>query len=139
MKVLLRTLVLFGLYAVVLAVLLVARGNGNTGNVAGLLLLSPVILGALIWGYIDGPSTTFDRFIFRWMAVGLVLAIFSTLLASIVSGALDSLWRDIVAVVPLFASLVTFPAVVAGGISKLVGGGRHRGVSSQDAVSEAKQ
>jgi hypothetical protein len=137
MTVLLRTLVLFGLYAVVLAVLLVARGNGNTGDVGGLLLLSPVILAALIWGFIDGPTVTFDRFIFRWMAVGLVLAIASTSLASIVSGALDSLWRDIVAVVPLFASLVTFPAVVAGGLSKLTGGRRHRNASSQAAVSEA--
>lgn len=133
MKVLLRTLLLFGLYAVVLAVLLVVQGNGNTGNVGGFLLLSPVILGAVIWGYIDGPTVTFDRFIFRWMAVGLVLAISSTLLASIVSGATNSLWSDILAVVPLFASLVTFPAVVAGGLAKLVNGGRHRIVAAPES------
>lgn len=138
MKVLLRTLVLFGLYAVVLAVLLIAQGNGNTGNIGGLLLLSPVILGALIWGYIDAPTVTFDRFIFRWMAVGLVLAITSTLLASAVSGALETVWRDIVAVVPLFASLVTFPAVVAGGFSKLTGAGRHRNTPTQRTVSASK-
>ncbi len=125
MKVFVRTVVLLGLYAVVLAVLLVVRGNGNTNTVGGLLLLTPVILGALVWGYIDGPSVTFDRHIFRWMAVGVVLAVMATILASIVSGELSNLGRDIVAVVPLFASLVTFPAIVAGGVSKLLGGGGH--------------
>ncbi len=126
MKVLLRTLVLFGLYAIVLAVLLVVPGNGNTSNVGGLLLLTPVIFGALVWGYIDGTSTTLDRHIFRWIGVGILLAVMATFLATIVSGHLGSLWRDMVAVVPLFASLVTFPAIVAGGVGTLIGRRRIR-------------
>ena len=128
MKVLLRTLVLFGMYAAVLAVLLLVQGNGNTSNVGGLLLLMPVILGAVAWGYVDGTSITFDRLIFRWMAVGIVLAVMATCLATIVSGTLDSLWRDIVAVVPLFASLVTFPAMVAGGVGALTAKRPHKAI-----------
>ena len=99
----------------------VTPGPHETDIGGGLAGIGLVVLGALVWGAVDGRRRAPGRLALTWVGAGLVMSACVEVLVVVQGGERGDVLFALVALPVFLTAAVALPAVVAGALSAAVG------------------
>jgi hypothetical protein len=99
----------------------VTPGPHETDIGGGLAGIGLMVLGALVWGAVDGRRRTPGRLALTWVGAGLVVSACVDVLVVLQGGDRGDVLFAMVALPVFLTAAVALPAVVAGALSSAVG------------------